>query len=400
MRTSPQAPDDADDAADAGAGPRPSAAPSPAADHAAGARPRVLACGLATLDVTQVVDALPGPDEKIVARDQSVTAGGPALNAVISAAHLGCAATLVTRVGSGGAASAVHAELAREGVDVVDLADAGWALAVSTVLVTRATGARAVVSTNAAALDSALDAALGAHAPHAPALPSGLLDGVSAVLVDGHHLDLAVAVARSAQAAGVPVLLDGGSWKPGTAALLEHVDVAVLSADFRVPPELRAPGDAPGEDADELAVVHALGPRVVARSHGAGPVRVAAWPPHEPGTAPPGRPWQAPAWEGTVTPDAVDDVRDTLGAGDVLHGALLAGLGYAPVLAPGGGGADDAGAARRSRTLAWVEAAARVATASVQHVGARGWTQVPGLADALRVGLSGPDRRLRQLRSR
>jgi hypothetical protein len=52
---------------------------------------------------------------------------------------------------------------------------------------------------------------------------------VSAVLVDGHHLDLALPVAAAARAAGVPVLLDGGSWKPGLEGLLELVDIALLS---------------------------------------------------------------------------------------------------------------------------------------------------------------------------
>ena len=78
----------------------------PAASHERGTAPVVLACGLATLDVTQVVDALPGPDEKIVARSLDVHAGGPALNAAITAARLGCTVRLVSRVGTGAPAAA------------------------------------------------------------------------------------------------------------------------------------------------------------------------------------------------------------------------------------------------------------------------------------------------------
>ena len=49
------------------------------ADSGAGAdaRPIGLFVGLAVLDVIQLVDAPPGPDEKIVALDQAVAAGGP-----------------------------------------------------------------------------------------------------------------------------------------------------------------------------------------------------------------------------------------------------------------------------------------------------------------------------------
>ena len=84
--------------------------------------------------------------------------------------------------------------------------------------------------------------------------------GVRAVLVDGHHLSVAVPLAAAARARGIPVLADGGSWKPGLDTLLGHVDVLVASADFRSPA---------GDGVDELL---ALGPTWVARSAGAGAV--------------------------------------------------------------------------------------------------------------------------------
>ena len=49
----------------------------------------MVCCGLATLDVVQVVDALPGADEKVVARSLAVTFGGPAANAAATAVALG-----------------------------------------------------------------------------------------------------------------------------------------------------------------------------------------------------------------------------------------------------------------------------------------------------------------------
>ncbi|WP_234375205.1 PfkB family carbohydrate kinase, partial [Streptomyces scabiei] len=113
----------------------------------AGARGRLrgLFVGLCTLDVVQLVDRVPGANEKLTAREQVVAAGGPAANAAVTFAHLGGAATLLTAVGHHPLGVAVAADLDRQGVTVVDLA-AGSAEppAVSSVLVTAAGGDRAV----------------------------------------------------------------------------------------------------------------------------------------------------------------------------------------------------------------------------------------------------------------
>ena len=316
----------------------------------------MLACGLATLDVVQTVDRLPGADEKVVADGLLVASGGPAANAAVTATALGERARLVTRCGSASLGRIVAEDLVAHGVELADLADERYSPAVSTVLVTRATGQRAVVSVNAtSATGTRPDAGQAAGAtPGGPAAGpaarlDAALDGVRAVLVDGHHLDLAVPLAAAARARGVPVLLDGGSWKPGLEALLAHVDVAVLSADFVVPAAPALPGRASRPDApvppdggDGLHEVAAFGPVVVARSHGAAPVEVLVQ----------GRRWTIDV------PRA--EVVDTLGAGDVLHGALLAWLATHPSL--------TSGSVREGLGLA-----ARAASASCAAPGARGW---------------------------
>ncbi len=283
---------------------------------------RALACGLATLDVTQVVARVPAANDKVVARSTSLEAGGPALNAALTCAALGVATTLVTAVGDGVAAEVVRADCARYGVRLADVADpaSGWVVPVSTVLVTEGTGERAVVSRNAVGMT--------AYAACSPQFWAGLLEGVGAVLVDGHHLPVGIAAAREARGRGIPVLLDGGSWKPGLEELLPWVDVAVVSADFAVP------GGGDG------AALLALGPAWVARSAGASPVR---W-------------WARDGASGAVPVPRVAVV-DTLGAGDVLHGALLAEMART-------GRSDLPGALAR---------AVSVANASVQAPGARGW---------------------------
>lgn len=272
---------------------------------------RVVCCGLSTLDLRYDVDAPPGPDRKVTARALAIDAGGPALNAARTVVALGGSATLVTAIGSGPVGDLVRAHL--RGVAVVDLAPAGWSAPVSTVMVDRA-GRRAVVSTNAAGLDT------GGLPDTGPALDGDVL------LVDGHLAAASLALATAARSRGIPVILDGGSWKQVVPELAPMLTVAALSADFSLPT-----GD------DPLSWFLANGTAVALRTDGAAPVQVRA------GTS---------SWNVPVPPvDAVD----TLGAGDVFHGALAFAL------------------ARRAALPDAVAGACVIAAESVRHRGALGW---------------------------
>ncbi|NUT30485.1 MAG: sugar kinase [Streptomyces sp.] len=249
-------------------------------------RPEGLFVGLCTLDVIQLVDHVPGSDEKLTAREQTVAAGGPAANAAVTFAHLGGSAALLTAIGSHPLALAVTADLDRAGVTVSDLApDATDPPAVSSIMVTASTGQRAVASTNATGHRLAPPGDLGA-----------LVAACDIVQLDGHHMELATATARTARTVGRRTVLDAGSWKPGTEQLLESIDVAVCSADFR-PPGTRTP-------ADVLRFLQRRGVAWTAVSQGGRPLV-----------------WAGPEGGGTVDVPSVP-VADTLGAGDVLHGAL------------------------------------------------------------------------------
>jgi len=285
----------------------------------------LVCCGLVTLDVVQVVDRLPRADEKVVARSLAATFGGPAANAAATAVALGVPTRLVAAVGSGALADVVRGELAACGVGLVDVAgavDGAGQPAVSTVLVTHGTGERAVVSTNASGV-----------ADHGADLDVGRLVGDvgpgDVLLLDGHLPGVALAVARRAREQGCAVVLDGGSWKADAPEMIGLCDAVVVSADFRPPG---------AESRDVLDAVAALGPRFVARTGGARPVEVI----------------EAGERYAVAVPTPARVV-DTLGAGDVVHGAF---------------------AARVAGGRSWREAledAVVVATRSVEHAGARGW---------------------------
>ncbi|MEV6350402.1 PfkB family carbohydrate kinase [Actinoplanes sp. NPDC051851] len=288
----------------------------------------VLLAGLCTLDILQFVEKYPADNEKVTALAQTVAAGGPATNAAATVTHLGGSAVLLTAVGRHPLAAGIHADLAERKVRLVDLtpADAG-APSVSSIVVSAGTGNRAVVSTNGAARTLGV-----------PDL-SPFLGGIQAVQVDGHYPALATAVLSEARRRGIPTLIDAGSWKPVTPELLPLLDVVVCSADFR------PPGVTTEHQIARFLEGH--GVRWIAISRGADPLLR----------------WTGDGFVEQAVPCTT--VVDTLGAGDVLHGALTLGVARRWPLT----------AATFADTL---DEAAEVATRSCASFGTRDWMSGQG----------------------
>ncbi|WP_188991551.1 PfkB family carbohydrate kinase [Saccharopolyspora thermophila] len=245
--------------------------------------PRGVFVGLTTLDVVHHVDARPPADGKATATAQFVAAGGPAANAAVTFAGLGGEAVLVTALGRSPVAEVVHADLAAHSVRIVDaVGDRATDTPVSAITVSGAQ--RSVVGIDATAL----------RVERSPEL-SGIVDGADVVLVDGHHPVLADAAVAAAAAAGVPVVVDAGRWKESMRRLLPRTQVVVASAEFRVP--------GAGDSAATARALLDQGIPTVITTHGSAPVR-----------------WWHGGEHGTVPPPRVEAV-DTLGAGDVFHGA-------------------------------------------------------------------------------
>lgn len=267
----------------------------------------------------------PGPDEKVTALTRELVAGGPATNAAVTFSVLGGSAHLLTAVGAGPLASVVRADLDRPGLSLVDVAvgDGSFELNVSSVVVVDGTGERSVVSLDGGAVDEETAVA---------ALRADLRQAEpDVVLLDGHYPGIAVEVASWARERRIPVLLDAGRWKPHFHDLLPLVDEVVCSGVFTVPG-----GSGFGEVA---AYGHDAGARVVAQTHGAGAIELSV--------------------EGRRRLVEVPSVEvvDTLGAGDVVHGA------YAYFRA-GGGDADEA-----------LSRAAEVASFRCRFAGRRAWEE-------------------------
>ena len=245
--------------------------------------------GLTTLDCLYLTTHFPQSNEKIVAIDQLLTVGGPATNAAITFAHFGHQSSLMSVVGNHSLTTIINQTLKDYDVKGLDLAPTFSASpSVSSIIVTQGTGERAVVSINATKLQANLDD-LNFNL-------IDLLEPIDLVLIDGHQMLISAAIAEQAQKQNIPVVLDGGSWKQGLETVLPYVDYAVCSANF-YPPNCQN-SDQVCRYLENYKIPH------LAITQGAKPII-----------------YQSLGQRGEIPVPTIKAV-DTLGAGDVFHGAF------------------------------------------------------------------------------
>lgn len=275
---------------------------------------RLLCAGLSTVDLVYRVDRIPGVDEKAQADSVEIGAGGPALNAAVTAAALGADVALLTAVGAHPLGQLIRDDLHRHGVTLIDAAPHTGSPPPLSAVTVDAAGRRTIVSRNAGDV--------------AVAFPPDVDFGAETVLVDGHHPALARAAAQAART----LVVDAGTWRPVFAEILPLAQVVACSAAFGPP---GATGDQEVADA-----VRAFGVRHVVITHGPDPVR-----------------WWSGAESGEIPVPEVPAL-DTSGAGDAFHGALAVAVARNPEI--------------KDLTAA-LEYAVTVAGVRVRHRGPRDW---------------------------
>jgi sugar/nucleoside kinase (ribokinase family) len=252
------------------------------------AGPHVLFAGRTTLDAVYWLEELPKEDTKVFARAFRVAPGGPACNAAITHALLGGTATLLSAVGQGPWADVVRGELDRRGIRLVDLAAGDYETPLTTVLVNAAGSTRTIVNPPLRRMDlRTLGGAWDAGWGELPAV----------ALTDGFHLVETLPLLSALRDSGTALCLDGGSWKPGTDTLAPMLTVAICGERFT------APGEAAEAEAT-LAWFAAQGVPYAAVTRGARPILGFD---------------RGRRFEIAIKPV---EAADTLGAGDVLHGAF------------------------------------------------------------------------------
>ena len=275
--------------------------------------------GLTTLDIMHFISTDLGPNDKIASDETRMYTGGPAANSAITFALLGHKAHLITDFGNSALSSIIERELSQYGVTAeTPQAVAGQHPSVASVFVDVRTGNRAVVGERP--LNDVQFFPFAAPAYH-----------VDVMLSDTYHLSMALPYLRWAYENRIPTVLDGGSWKEGLETVLPFIRYAICSERFVVPGCSNH-----DESSRELK---RLGVSVVCFTRGERPMLLYAE--------------EDTGEELPVVQTA--PVIDTLGAGDIFHGAFCSSLAEGLPL-------------RRC-----LQVSAEIAADSVRHRGPRAW---------------------------
>ena len=297
--------------------------------------PRILCIGMPVRDLTFRIDAMPARGAKKRAEHFAEICGGNAINAAIGIARLGGRALLTGPMGDR-AEPAQHTlldQLAREGIDATHLvAMPGLTTPVSAVMLDDS-GERSIVTFRDPGLWQV-------RLPDA----ATLLPYCDAILIENRCAPFGVELCAAARSRCLAVVVDIDRPMALSDPLLTVASHLVFSSDA-----LRATASATS-DAEALDKLAALTPAFLAGTRG----------PH-------GTIWRDEAGRLQETPSFAVQAVDTLGAGDIFHGAYV----YSAMARP---------------ELPWREhfVFARAASAhAIQHLGNE--ASLPGLDDIART---------------
>lgn len=243
--------------------------------------------GLITLDFIYSVHEYPKKNQKIVASDYLVSAGGPATNAAVTFNCLGNQSSLSGVLGIHPLTQLIRSDLENYQINIIDLdPNRLEAPPVSSILVTPNTGERTVISINATKSQVSNRLNL---------LES--LDNIDIILIDGHQIPISQEIIQQAKIKQIPIVLDAGSWKPGLEQILPDIN-SVICLDNFYPPNCQ-------NSEDVFTYLQSLNIPNIAITKGEKPIQYAS----------------LKEGSGNIPIPQIQAI-DTLGAGDILHGAF------------------------------------------------------------------------------
>ena len=241
--------------------------------------------GATTLDLIYKSDRPLPKNKKVVALDYLTAAGGPATNAAVAFSYFNNQAKLLSVIGQHPISELIKSDLDNCSVEIIDLAgERTESPPISSIVVTADTGERAVISTKTTKYQ--VDRLI----------TEDSLNSIDIILIDGHQIEASLALATIATERNIPVVMDGGSWKQGLDSIIPLVDYAICSANFYPPGCYRYD--------DVFSFLQDRGVPYIAITNGERPIQ-----------------YLDRGKISTLSVPQVDTV-DTLGAGDIFHGAF------------------------------------------------------------------------------
>ena len=236
--------------------------------------------GLGGIDMVYYVDHMPPANEKIKTSNYKITVGGPALNAAIACAKLGGSATLVTGIGNSPLSIVIKNECEKRGIQYVDIMPEREMPNVSFVAVDMVNSYRTIVSGQK-------------ETSFMKKLSSDFFESFDYCLYDCNLPSYTKSLIRQLSARNIPLVLDCGSWKDNILYALNYAEVAISSEKFVSP-----------DSKDIFVLKNDSRIRSVAQTRGGDNIL-----------------FSDEFEKGEIEVTKLDNV-NTLGAGDVLHGAF------------------------------------------------------------------------------
>lgn len=246
---------------------------------------KILFVGLNTIDLQFLVECYPQANTKTKALQNEICVGGPATNAAIACAFLQSKTDIVSPIGEHAFSEFINKELRNFGIELLDPIAGQTAKAIfASIITSKTNGERTIFSYHPEIQDIKDDQ-----------LYFNIKD-YKLVLFDGFYFDIAISLAEKCRKNGVITVFDGGSWKKDTEKLLKYIDIAICSSDFIMPDG--------GTPQDIFTYLHNLGVKDIAITRGDDSILCS----HKDGKE-------------EIEIERIEAI-DTLGAGDIFHGAF------------------------------------------------------------------------------
>ncbi len=195
---------------------------------------RGLFIGLNTIDIQFLVDKFPETNTKTLVDKSSIYTGGPATNAAITFSVLGGNSALVTFIGDHFFSDFIINELDSYNVKLYDAgSNISTGAVISTIITSGDTGYRTIFTVDPGKNTKTIN-----NYRLFSDISKNELKSSNIVLIDCFYIEAAVTIAREAKKLSIPVVIDGGSWKKGMEDLMDFVDIAICSENF-YPPGLK-----------------------------------------------------------------------------------------------------------------------------------------------------------------